>query len=322
MSECVSDKMFDRLQELKMGAAAQDEVEEGRGDGRNSNSMMQQFFADVDIIKASITVVQTSTRKISEIHQSVVQSTTADRERECADQLAPLVRSTNKKAANAKQLLTRLRDDTAKMAADAKPESRADRAHSASTSADRRIRENLCGTLTRKFVDVMREYQATQANYTAGLKKKMLRQAQIVRPGDSRDGVDMAAMADGGGGSEMLLRTAILAGPRHAADAVSAAHIGVADRHQDVLALESSVAELHQMLADFALLTTAQGDLLDQIEHNVSQAVEHVDKGNVHIVDAITIQQAIRAKQCCIALVVLAIVGTVVAVIAAKLSSR
>ena len=44
----------------------------------------------------------------------------------------------------------------------------------------------------------------------------------------------------------------------------------VADKYQDVLTLEASVAELHQMFLDFALLTEKQGELLDQIEHQVS----------------------------------------------------
>jgi hypothetical protein len=40
----------------------------------------------------------------------------------------------------------------------------------------------------------------------------------------------------------------------------------VAGKYQDVLTLEQSVAELHQMFLDFALLTEQQGELLDQIE--------------------------------------------------------
>lgn len=40
----------------------------------------------------------------------------------------------------------------------------------------------------------------------------------------------------------------------------------VAGKYQDILTLEQSVAELHQMFLDFALLTEQQGELLDQIE--------------------------------------------------------
>lgn len=49
----------------------------------------------------------------------------------------------------------------------------------------------------------------------------------------------------------------------------------VAGKYQDVLTLEQSVAELHQMFLDFALLTEQQGELLDQIEFQVSRSKRH-----------------------------------------------
>jgi t-SNARE complex subunit (syntaxin) len=94
----------------------------------------------------------------------------------------------------------------------------------------------------------------------------------------------------------------------------------VADKYQDVLTLEASVAELHQMFLDFALLTEKQGELLDQIEHQVKEASDYIDQGNTEMVEAIEIQKSIRAKQCCIALVVLAVIGIIAGIIAAKVS--
>ena len=44
-----------------------------------------------------------------------------------------------------------------------------------------------------------------------------------------------------------------------ASDAVRNAYMTVADKYQDVLTLEASVSELHQMFLDFALLTEQQG---------------------------------------------------------------
>lgn len=41
------------------------------------------------------------------------------------------------------------------------------------------------------------------------------------------------------------------------------------DKYQDVLRLEASVAQLHEMFVDFAQLTEQQGELLDQIEFQV-----------------------------------------------------
>ena len=71
----------------------------------------------------------------------------------------------------------------------------------------------------------------------------------------------------------------------------------VAGKYQDVLALESSVAELHQMFLDFALLTEQQGELLDQIEFQVKQAGDYIEDANVDVYESIQYQSSIRKKQ-------------------------
>jgi len=71
-----------------------------------------------------------------------------------------------------------------------------------------------------------------------------------------------------------------------------------------VLALEQSVAELHQMFLDFALLTDQQGELLDQIEFNVKEAADYVEEANVEVYESIELQKKIRKKQCWIILIV------------------
>jgi t-SNARE complex subunit (syntaxin) len=65
-----------------------------------------------------------------------------------------------------------------------------------------------------------------------------------------------------------------------AADSIRNAFQNVADKYQDVLVLERSVQELHQMFLDFALLTDQQGALLDQIEHHVKAASDYIEEGN------------------------------------------
>lgn len=75
------------------------------------------------------------------------------------------------------------------------------------------------------------------------------------------------------------------------------AYANVAGKYQDVLALEQSVAELHQLFQDFALLTDQQGELLDQIEFNVKEAADHVEDANVEVYESIELQKSIRKKQ-------------------------
>jgi t-SNARE complex subunit (syntaxin) len=159
---------------------------------------MQEFFGDVEIVKANIIVIKEATRKISEISQNVQQATTGDREHEFSQELEPLVKSTNKKATVAKQLLQRLREDTERLKTSA----------ASKNSPEIRIRENLANTLTRKFVDVMKEYQNVQTKYKTDIKKKVKRQVQIVKPNATSEEID--AVFKSGGGSGDVLKSTIL----------------------------------------------------------------------------------------------------------------
>lgn len=75
-------------------------------------------------------------------------------------------------------------------------------------ASELRIRKNLVSTLTRKFVDVMKEYQNAQQKYKTDIRKKVKRQVHIVKPDASTEEID--AVLKSGGGSGGVLRNAIL----------------------------------------------------------------------------------------------------------------
>jgi t-SNARE complex subunit (syntaxin) len=267
---------------------------------------MQEFFGDVEIVKQNIVIVKNATSRIGIINQEVVLATTSEKEKEFSTDLAPLILDTNKKAAVAKAILQRLREDTERL-----------KSSTAAKQSEIRIRENLSNTLTRKFVDIMKDYQNAQTKYKTDIKKKVKRQVQIVKPDATNDEID-AVLKTGGG--DQLFKQAILKGD--AADSIRNAYQNVADKYQDVLALEASVAELHQMFLDFALLTEQQGELLDQIEHQVKAASDYIDEGNTDMVQAIEYQKSIRRRQLCIFMTILIVIGIVVGIFYAMKAAK
>jgi t-SNARE complex subunit (syntaxin) len=163
----------------------------------------------------------------------------------------------------------------------------------------------------------MKEYQNIQTKYKTDIKKKVKRQVQIVKPDATSEEID--AVLKSGGGSSQIFKETILKGD--AADAITNAYMNVADKYQDLLTLEASVAELHQMFLDFALLVEQQGELLDQIAYQVQQASDYIDEGNTEMVGAIEYQKSIRKNQCCIIITVFIIIGIIVAIIFGMKSS-
>mgnify|MGYP003387823567 CR=1 FL=1 len=87
------------------------------------------------------------------------------------------------------------------------------------------------------------------------------------------------------------------------------------DKYQDVLTLEASVAELHQMFLDFALLTEQQGEMLDQIEFQIKSASDYIDEGNTNMVQAVELQKSLRYKQCCCLVLIIVILGVLAGLI-------
>jgi t-SNARE complex subunit (syntaxin) len=298
--------MTDRLRDLKRKGVSPADVaidikETDSLTQPKDNSVLTSFFGDVELVKKNVNMIKNVTQRISEIQQQVLLATNKDKETEFSVEHKGLVEDTNKKANVAKQILQKLREDTERMKTTDK-----------TGNGEVRIRENLVTTLTRKFVDVMKEYQTVQTKYKTEIKKKVKRQVQIVQPNATNEDVDLIIKS---GGADQLVKNQILKG--EANDSIKNTYMMVADKYQDVLAIEQSVAELHQMFIDFALLTEQQGELLDVIEFQVKAASDYIDEGNSEMVKAIEIQKNIRKQQCCIIISLLVVIGIVVGIVVA-----
>nr|GMC97722.1 syntaxin-132-like [Ipomoea batatas] len=80
----------------------------------------------------------------------------------------------------------------------------------------------------------------------------------------------------------------------------------------DTLA-EMSQNGMHAIFMDMAVLVDAQGDMLDNIESQVSTAVDHVQSGNVALQKAKKLQRNSR-KWMCIAIIILLLIVAIVVV--------
>mmetsp|Transcript_29457 Transcript_29457/g.90127 ORF Transcript_29457/g.90127 Transcript_29457/m.90127 type:complete len:356 (+) Transcript_29457:89-1156(+) len=278
-------------------AGKNDVVDLGSGDlspPPNPNAeFMASFFKEVDSVKTGITAVQSATKRIREITEERMMATSAEAEKELSAELTQLVDSANGETKATKALLEKMSEDTT--------------THPFKAS-ETRIRENLCNTLHRKFCDVAKDYQRVQQTYRAEITKTVKRQLEIVKPDVSTEEIDDVMRR---GGASDVYRAAIMAGT---SDPIQTAYADVAGKYADVLKLEQSVQELHQMFLDFALLTEQQGDLLDQIEYQVKSAGEYVEEGNVDIEKAIVYQREIRKRWCCVVILIIIILVIILAV--------
>ncbi|CAF4546028.1 unnamed protein product, partial [Rotaria magnacalcarata] len=65
-------------------------------------------------------------------------------------------------------------------------------------------------------------------------------------------------------------------------------------RHGDIMKLEKSIRELHDMFIDMAALVQTQGEMIDRIEYNVVQSENFVKAANTDTKKAVKFQSAAR----------------------------
>jgi len=173
-------------------------------------------------------------------------------------------------------------------------------------TAEWRVRTNMHGSLTRKFLDLMAEYQELQTKYKNKEKERVERQIKIVKPDATEEEIEQ--VVESGTAGQIFAEQILDKRHSQAKDALAY----VENRHRDILKLEQSIQELHRLFLDMAILVEAQGELVDQIEYNVSQSVAYTKEGLNQLRGANKYARKSRKKMCII-IVILIIVVVVIA---------
>ncbi|XP_034402626.1 syntaxin-2-like [Cyclopterus lumpus] len=140
-------------------------------------------------------------------------------------------------------------------------------------SVIQRIQKNQHSHLTRCFAEVMRGYHKAQISFREKCKAQIQRQLEIVDKVTTDEDLE-----------EMLHRDDLAI---FICDINSDALSEIESRHQDIICLESSIKELHEIFADTAVLLEVQGDLINNIEKNVTSAAEYVDVSKAKTSEAV-----------------------------------
>uniref|UniRef100_A0A3P8Y763 Syntaxin-1A n=1 Tax=Esox lucius TaxID=8010 RepID=A0A3P8Y763_ESOLU len=167
------------------------------------------------------------------------------------------------------------------------------------SSADLRIRKTQHSTLSRKFVEVMSEYNATQSDYRERCKGRIQRQLEIT--GRNTTNEELESMLESG--NPAIFTSGIIMDSNINQQAMNE----IETRHTEIIKLENSIRELHDMFMDMAMLVESQGEMIDRIEYNVEHAVDYVERAVSDTKKAVKYQSKARRKKiliiiCCVVL--------------------
>lgn len=293
--------MRDRLQALKNTAPPIDEDESQDDDEPSTtinveNTFMDNFFQHVATIRGNIDKIAQDVEQVKKMHSLMLSA--AVQEQEVKDELERLMydvkRTGNSVRTNLKEMEQRINQQ--------------DMESSYNNYAESRIRRCQHSTLARKFVEVMSDYNTTQSEYREKCKGRIQRQLEIT--GKTKTYEEVEEMLEGG--DPAIFTSDIVIETQQAKQALG----DIEARHRDIMNLEKSIQELHEMFLDMAMLVDSQGEMIDRIEYNVEQAVDFVQAAKSDTKKAVRYQSKARRKKIIIIICLFVLLAVLVAVIA------
>ncbi|KAF8043559.1 hypothetical protein BT93_A1776 [Corymbia citriodora subsp. variegata] len=179
------------------------------------------------------------------------------------------------------------------------------------TAVDR-SRTQTTVSMKKKFKDKMAEFQVLRENIHQENREVVERRVFTVT-GSRADEETIDRLIETGDSEQIFQKAIQEQGRGQIMDTVAE----IQERHDAVRDLERKLLDLQQIFLDMAVLVDAQGDMLDNIESQVSSAVDHVQSGNTALQRAKSLQKSSR-KWMCIAIIILLIIVVIIVVAVLK----
>ncbi|XP_059930720.1 syntaxin-1A-like isoform X3 [Gadus macrocephalus] len=115
----------------------------------------------------------------------------------------------------------------------------------------------------------MSEYNTTQSDYRERCKGRIQRQLEITGRNTTNDELESMLESD----NPAIFTSGIVMD-----NITQQAMNEIETRHTEIIKLENSIRELHDMFMDMAMLVESQGEMIDRVEYNVEHSVDYVER--------------------------------------------
>merc|ERR1719318_1661785 len=160
-----------------------------------------------------------------------------------------------------------------------------------SVSGEIRIKKTQHMTASRRFVEVMTEYNRIQVEYREQSKQKIARQMELA--GKTATDEELEQMLEGGGGARLTGHIQIEGDAAQLRQTLN----DIEQRHEMFIKLETSIKELHEMFMDISVLIENQGEMVNRIDAHVEGAVEYTTRATNDTKKALEYQTKARRKK-------------------------
>ncbi|XP_054647726.1 syntaxin 3b isoform X5 [Dunckerocampus dactyliophorus] len=280
--------MKDRLEQLRATCDQDDDEVEIAMDNA---AFMDEFFSQIEDIRNSIDKIDENVAEVKKLYSVILSAPTSDQKTQ--EDLEAITNDIKKMANNARNKLKTI-------------ERNLESEEQERVSADMRIRKSQHAVLSRKFVEVMTKYNEAQVDFRERSKGRIQRQLEIT--GKATTDEELEEMLESGNAAVFTAGIVDSGISKQALSEIEA-------RHKDIVRLESSIKELHDMFVDIAMLVENQGGMIDRIESNMDQSVGFVERAVADTKKAAKFQQEARRKMIIIGVVCAVLVVVLLAII-------
>jgi t-SNARE complex subunit (syntaxin) len=254
----------------------------------DTQALIPQFSSKVKLLQQALNQVKFNNEEILRLKDKHAAATLNEQEKKISDELNRLIDQNNALCKTVKDQLGLLQTEVEESKKN-EPDEPETRAKIINYQA-----------LSSKFSDIIKESQNVQLDFKASVKSKIGRQAKIVD--SSLTDAQVEEITNDPEGAAKLLSSKMLgAGHTKLQNAVS----DIQDKYKDILKLERSVEIMHQMFVDMSILVHAQGQIIDSIALNLSDAKSYVNKGVGKLANAQDSHKKSRTLQCYILLCII-----------------
>ncbi|KAI6128237.1 t-SNARE [Pisolithus croceorrhizus] len=255
---------------------------------------MNAFYSEISSIQDSLKTFSLNVSQIDELHSRSLNNTDDAAQQRVSSQLERLVAETSELSTQLKRRIQALEKQ-------------------GGSGRDGQIRKQQTAFVKSKFVDAIQKYQQMEQQHRQKYKQRIERQVRIVKPDATPEEI-RAAVDDESGGQ--VFSQALMNSNRYGES--RAAYREVQARHQDIIRIEKTIAELAQLFNDMSVLVEQQDETINAIQTTATGVEKDTEVGLQHTEKAVVSARAARRKRwICFFLfvLILIIIGVVVAVV-------
>nr|XP_012309737.1 syntaxin-3 isoform X1 [Aotus nancymaae] len=225
--------MKDRLEQLKAKQLTQDDDTDEVEIAIDNTAFMDEFFSEIEETRLNIDKISEHVEEAKKLYSIILSAPIP--EPKTKDDLEQLTTEIKKRANNVRNKLKSMEKHIEE--------------DEVRSSADLRIRKSQHSVLSRKFVEVMTKYNEAQVDFRERSKGRIQRQLEIT--GKKTTDEELEEMLESG---NPAIFTSGIIDSQISKQALSE----IEGRHKDIVRLESSIKELHDMFMDIAMLVENQ----------------------------------------------------------------